>query len=183
MTIAELVQVIAQIAAGVGALALVVVTWVLVNATARQAKASAEAVEAMREQAESSAAQLEEMRRQGAPAVVLFFRPDPDGPNNIDIVLKNFGLRPAYDVEITSSVPLEYDRRKVRAFLDNGVKFLAPGQAIEMPYCFLVDIANELVPWDYDLTVSWGDGLTGSRIEVHQPLSLRDFVHDEVTTS
>ena len=127
-------------------------------------------------QAHASYIAVEEMKRQGAPAVVLFFRLNPDDPDNIDIVLKNFGLRPAYDVEITSSPALEYDRREARAFPDNGVKFLAPGQSIQMLYC------QTFVDLDYDVTTTWGDGLTGRRVGVHQPLSLRHFVHDEVTT-
>lgn len=176
-----------QSVVGLSSLALVVVTILLVVVAWKQANASARAVGEMSRQAESSAAAVEEMRRQGEPSVALFFHVDPGKEDKIYIVLKNFGLRPAYNIEIAvanESPPLRTNSLAIDDFLSRGASFLAPGESLRRGFRSRGDVFPEsgaetdaalAQQLDYDVQVSWGDESGEKRWTVKQPISLRDF--------
>ncbi len=152
---------------------LVLVTAGLLVATWKQANASHRAVE--------------EMRRQGEPSVVLFFHVDPGNEDKIYIVLKNFGLRPAYNIEIAAandSPPLRTNFPDIDDFLSGGASFLAPGQSLRRVFRSRDNVFPEsgaepdaalAQQLDYDVQVSWDDESGEKRWTVKQPVSLRDF--------
>ena len=164
---------IGQVLSGFSSLALVLVTTALVVVAWKQANASHRAVE--------------EMRRQGEPSVALFFQCDRGNEDKIYIVLKNFGLRPAYNIEIAAaddSPPLRTNSLDIDDFLSRGASFLAPGQSLRRGFRSRGDVFPEsgaepdaalAQQLDYDVQVSWDDESGRKRGPVKQPISLRDF--------
>ncbi len=150
--------------------------------------------------AESSNTTVEEMKKQGAPSVVFFFSSDADQAGVICAVLKNFGRRPAYNVEIEISPPLK-PPSYVEKYLDpwdrsdfqNGVPILVPGQCIRTVLCVHADVFPSeqysddgysfvpapTLPLDYDVQVTWLDKIEEKGEEkpyqIRYTITLRDF--------
>lgn len=103
--------------------------------------------------------ETKEMREvQTEPRVSVVFQPREEWINFIDLIVKNIGLGPAYDIKFNVKPDFEY--RKGRSlseinFIKNGVKYLNPNQKIQFFLTNLVEGFDKKVKIPFTIEVSY----------------------------
>ena len=113
-------------------------------------------------------------RAQTEPRVSVTIQPREEWLNFWDIVIRNIGLAPAYDVRFKVKPDFEYEDGKFLShlsFLRNGLKYLEPGQTLSSFLASSADRWTQMAGQPFDIHVSY---LDAAKVR-HQDVFTVDF--------
>lgn len=102
--------------------------------------------------------ETKEMREtQTEPRISVIFQPKEEWVNFIDMVIKNIGLGPAYDIQFEISPDFEYRKGHFLSKLNimKGVKYLAPNQKIQFFLTSLVENFEDKIKKPFNIKVTY----------------------------
>ena len=106
-------------------------------------------------------AETRRMRQaQTEPMVSIWFAPRPESINFVDLIVRNTGLGPAFDVEFVVTPDFEYDNGRFLSQLNlmaNGVPYLAPGQTIQFFLTSLIERFDQKINTPFVITARYRD--------------------------
>lgn len=103
--------------------------------------------------------ETKEMREaQTEPRVSVVFQPREEWINFIDLIVKNIGLGPAYDIKFDVKPDFEYRNGQSLSqinFIKNGVKYLDPNQKIQFFLTSMVENFDKKVKTPFTIEVTY----------------------------
>ena len=105
--------------------------------------------------------ETKEMRKvQTEPKISVIFQPREEWINLIDLVIKNIGLGPAYDIKFEIKPDFEYRQGHFLSklnFVKNGIKYLAPNQKMQFFLTSLVHNFEKKTKTPFDIKVTYNN--------------------------
>jgi len=113
--------------------------------------------------------ETKEMREvQTEPKIAVIFQPREEWINLIDLVIKNIGLGPAYDIQFEINPNFEYRQGQFLSklnFVKNGIKYLAPNQKMQFFLTSLVQDFEKKTKTPFDVKVTYKNKIGESYTE------------------
>ncbi|MBI2101854.1 hypothetical protein HYT53_04565 [Candidatus Woesearchaeota archaeon] len=102
--------------------------------------------------------QMRESQR--VPNISIIIQPREEWINFIDMVIRNIGTGPAYDIKFEISKNLELKKGHLlsdKNFIKNGIKYLAPNQKLQFFLTSLAENPQEKFKSSFDIKVDYKD--------------------------
>jgi hypothetical protein len=113
---------------------------------------------------------------QTEPKLSVTIQPREEWINLIDMVIKNIGLGPAYNIKFKVKPDFEYKKGKFLSdlgFMKNGLRYLAPNQKIQFFLTSMIDNFEEKVKNSFEIKIIYQNSIAKKYEDVY----VIDFSH------